>query len=915
MNKIWVITLFIMWFLLFIPPGMNLTVVDATHQSSKPCSINVRSYLYPLTYQGENRSNPDGSVYPGDGFHYLFTFSGSDTCQAFQVLPVKSEGAFDLLSHYVIMGSSGYGPKEKQHHSHDDFNLMLKYLTTTHYYIDRITYPKCDLGTCKTVTEAENPSYSVREDQKIPNQLLKLIENSRTASTYSLRVEETQSWGFTRIGVDHEHGVNKHIYEDQKSADSFEESMINECSKLGKHQGCVFGHVEMDTEIIKTKCLLAELKKMNVKGHGITEDVCVDVADQVSLTVKGKKIQCSDNKCKSILVKRTSNLAANVLLPTLDITLTKPSLPDMDGYDAKNLDGTYYVSDPINVVHEPIFKWKNYREKTIQFKVSKEYELKKESELQCIHNRCDMVLVSPGTSDSDWTFGNGDGLTVYNTVSYDELGEHQFHYTINVYNLDQILNTSKNSIDALVVEYLPKYDTFSYSVLKDDEKSAYEDRMGIAAHYFGSMSEGTNNDVAGLHEDRRSKINYHYYFGIGFDPWDPAILNNTLSWNHASDVGIIHNKSPVTKQSDFNDDGVNMIPSAKENKLLIPFESQTNNTAMFLKSGYGKIFFVYENLTSTLFDLEKRIPKYENATVFTALGSADFAGKKTTYLAFEQYQYPESSFQTTASIISVSSTGEQTPLDITFDVVPQFDIGAVLFSDYVYDKVFYDSGDDGFSQIINDDLYPMNTHESTSDGQITTKIRRISSLFEQYQNNNSTDFTNLSIEDISEKYLKESQQARLNIPLHVGMYALSPITLEMTANGITNSIDGKYIDFEESYDYIINVASDNVLNVERERGWGTIRYNENFGDIVSLEINGTKRMISCVSDCTIPIDTLEALEIKAYNMWGGIATADLEELPEIIPPKQSPPEKFDILYILFVIPIGYIVYRKIRSYR
>ena len=189
------------------------------------------------------------------------------------------------------MGSDS-NVNQKRTHSHNDLDVMPKYLTTTHYYIDRITYPNGKA----VVTKAESPSLSVKEGQE-SYALAKLLKAARTASTFSIRTETTQAWEFARIGTDHGHGSDEHVYESSYSIESFEESVKNECSKLGKNKGCVFGHVEIDPELVKTKCLIAEMAKLNV-SHNLKkdEDKCVNVSNQISLTVNGIKIVCDDRK-------------------------------------------------------------------------------------------------------------------------------------------------------------------------------------------------------------------------------------------------------------------------------------------------------------------------------------------------------------------------------------------------------------------------------------------------------------------------------------------------------------------------------------------------------------------------------------------------------------------------------------------
>ncbi|MCE2507441.1 MAG: hypothetical protein J4F36_13455 [Nitrosopumilaceae archaeon] len=62
-----------------------------------PCSVKINSFLFPIVYNGTQRQNPDGSFYPSDGFHYLFVFSGSDTCINFRVNSMESEGGIGCV--------------------------------------------------------------------------------------------------------------------------------------------------------------------------------------------------------------------------------------------------------------------------------------------------------------------------------------------------------------------------------------------------------------------------------------------------------------------------------------------------------------------------------------------------------------------------------------------------------------------------------------------------------------------------------------------------------------------------------------------------------------------------------------------------------------------------------------------------
>lgn len=363
---------------------------------------------------------------------------------------------------------------QKNSHTHDDRDMTPKYLTVKHYYVDRINHCRNNPN-CQSIVPAENPSFSVREDQKIPSRLSKLLDASRTASTYSIRIDETQECGFAKIGTDNKHGNDQHSYEDSSSINSFEELIKNECSNLEKNTGCVFGHAE----IIQSKCLISELEKMGIK-HNLqkNEDVCVDVTGYISITIKGTKIVCSYNDrgvkvCKSVVVTSSKNVHPNILSADFEIHFEKSALKDRDSYDAKNIDGTYYTHDPIAIVHDLSFLWKETRSQTIQFETTKTYDLNKELEFDCTKNNCDYTVLFDGLFPTNHTLVNGQGMTMYNAT----IGEHLFYYTIIAKNLDRQISKATETADAQGVSYFPQYESYPYPLLKDIQEYTFDDRQ------------------------------------------------------------------------------------------------------------------------------------------------------------------------------------------------------------------------------------------------------------------------------------------------------------------------------------------------------------------------------------------------------------------------------------------------------
>jgi len=187
----------------------------ATHQSTQ-CDITIYAEILPVSYISEPRGNPDDSFYPGDAFHYLFTFTGIPECISFSVKPVISEGIFDVIYHNSIMWNDNHSNIEKSH-THQNLEMQLQYLITTHYYVDKINHCQSDDEDCESIVLAENPSYSVREDQVPSTSLQRLLDGLSTASTYTIRTEETQNWGFADADDSHEHNNYSHTNESDKS--------------------------------------------------------------------------------------------------------------------------------------------------------------------------------------------------------------------------------------------------------------------------------------------------------------------------------------------------------------------------------------------------------------------------------------------------------------------------------------------------------------------------------------------------------------------------------------------------------------------------------------------------------------------------------------------------------------------------
>ena len=637
------------------------------------------------------------------------------------------------------------------------------------------------------------------------------------------------------------------------------------------------------------------------------------------------------------------------------------------GYTSRNLDESYYVWDAINVVHNPIYLFKNDRVGTIFIEYEKIHDpLVLEEEFFCDAAFCVNTMEISGFEPWTGEFDYGGGNTVYNATSLDDIGEHEIKYIVRLYNITPQIDEFTQSIDELVVEYFPIYESFVYTVLRDDGKVAFDDRIGYALHYFGNESTDANpDDEVGIHEDRRSKINDYFYTTWGADPWEYDFIDGTvgesefsddidLIWDEANHVGIITNEIPVGKSEEITDELI-----ATEFPALVPYEIGEHGTANFLKAGYGKIKFDYPGLLDVVLDQEKKIPRYENATVFNTLQSSHFAGHDVTHLAFEEYMYPESFFHNTVNVLAVDSDGMQDDsVQLSITMIPREEIeGTASLNRYVHDKIIFDTDDDGFAQIItgldmdgNDivvvnghDIYPLDNLTVEGTGSISLeKTRRVLSSFTQYDTVIDQTFDPNEITDISKKYLLDTEDGVLPIPLTTGLDALSPYTILISGNNgsveTTNEFDHIWYDFSIDYNYQLNMDYDNVLNIERDPGNMKILkyfYDENFGELKSLEINGEifedDSLLECFSiksdsACYIPVPEdhqLAELEVIGTNMWGGTSVATL---PEITSEQLSPvvPDPIDsifnltmfdfVLVLLVFMIVAYILYRILRRY-
>ena len=353
-----------------------------------------------------------------------------------------------------------------------------------------------------------------------------------------------------------------------------------------------------------------------------------------------------------------------------------------------------------------------------------------------------------------------------------------------------------------------------------------------------------------------------------------------------------------------------------------------------------------------------QFPRYENATVFNVLESDHFAGFDNTFLGGStEYMYPESHFWNTITVTALDKDGNTDgTINLDLTVIPNGTIpGTFDIDEYLYDKIIFDTDDDGFAQIIagldsmgndivivNDhEVYPLDNLSIAGNGEIILdKTRRVLTSFTQYAEVIDQTFGHDDVPDISDKYILDTGDAIMAIPLTTSFHSLNPYELEITAddgagNVVTHSFPHPWYEFSIDYDYTINMATDNELDIKRDPANPRVlfyKYNESFGTITTLSINGidmTPDLPNCFSvksggSCTILVpesEYLAELNIEGTNMWDGIASVALPEIDQLEPVIPDPINAifglqiYDWILLLIIIMImAVLIYKVLRKF-
>ena len=573
----------------------------------------------------------------------------------------------------------------------------------------------------------------------------------------------------------------------------------------------------------------------------------------------GWKVTCKtidgEEHCTYDWISKTSFLSINITDPKLELYLEKKFINDSNGYNATNIDGTHYVWDPIIIQSVPSYNWKNERSKTLFVEYEKNTKLNATIDSMCINPQCFLSFNLQGFLPVVYNSTYGHDITMYNATDKHLLGNHDILHRAKLHSVSGKEITSKDAqIAALVVTYEPIFEIYPYLVLSDGKPASWDNRHGLAIFYNGSMGSGPN-DKSMVHENRRSKINNFSSVVTVLD------INKIM----LVDVETIWSEAYGTNPEDIGYCTKNHYDS---NVL----ESKDSETAMFVRSGYGGIIF-----DLPISEIMKN-PAYSRAHVTGSIMSDGFAGNDSMKIISYEYTYPDILFGNNLSLMVIDSDGQILgDVQVSIDVTPNLRMKGVSYThDYVCDKSEFDTNRREIGDLLLSHMYPKKAQNSAF-GNVTLYLPRISTW-------NVSNLDNF-----------------LSAPINDGYAAPSPYIMRFSAGNKTITDIRSYSHIGD-HTYIANQNTDNTLRIIDTKAGLTIIGPDGFGHIRHVKLDDAEPFhVNCLNSCTIPTPK-DSVLIKAYNVWGGRASALYE--PTVI---QKSDSYVPDLYSLAVITAGAII--------
>ena len=595
------------------------------------------------------------------------------------------------------------------------------------------------------------------------------------------------------------------------------------------------------------------------------------------------------------LVTSVASFPIRVIDPDLSITLSHRPLVDSSGYAAANLDSTYYVWDPINIVHVVDYQWKDERMGTIHATHTKthgmldnvyEYTCEQAS---CMHATSGLRGYDPQTLEHAYA----GGITVYNSSCISGTprggalsacaayhGKHAISYGVALHNLDASsgIRTGDarayivhNSTEPLIVRYDPVFsEQYAYVSLGDDSGAsgnwAWSKRHVIAVAYEGSAGGGRDDPDTAPHELRRALLNAFDYSGSAIYVTGKIPISTTLAWNATA--------GPSSRDGERCD---SYDPRLLDGAFMF---SRNADSAMFTQAAYGRLYMSYP-ISEFMHEHNA-----QTATLHNTIQTSMFAGQNLRDLISYNYTYPAARFGVPASIVMMDPHGLVAHGSVFANITPipyrsaEFASGGDVDSDapsYLHDhvcsNVLAKTGDMEIANMVVSDMYPRTmTVRADSGGRVDFVLNRTSVIF--------TDVYALLARSVSELDINTIYEAPSAYNFE---YAVADGGMRHTRN-MTSEVT-----FTSPVLEVANIYDDNVLDyvvscMDCSHTTLQLRPQIGFGDIVLVEHNGDKaeRVCSTKHGCTLSAIKGQNNTIRVTNTWGGTAHASLF-VPDVDP--------------------------------
>ena len=743
-----------------------------------------------------------------------------------------------------------------------------------------------------------------------PGDAFYIIFTARGSSTcLSFNVGNIESNEYLKV---YSPGNNK--WEDDTSYNRFKDLRDSNCNNKPPKYKCKSALVEIDSDLAPHRCLRDVFDDVSFNGTKYNE--CLDTMPipEISLTVKGKgSYRDGDNRIRYHYPQDTETVHPRVRVPYGNITFYYPVLYDIDGFPAKNLDGTYYRNDVIGIHAVPDSIYKRERYGIISFDTDIISSPLSVIDHTTCTSTCNVTLSGMLMSPYSDTIHNGDLLSAHYTPT--RLGITDIIHYSRMYNIDRYIGEYYSIAKPLLVRYNPQITyTETWTRLKDAGLQSFDNRYAIGIRYDGSMGGGPDDpDI--VHPDRPVKIT--------------EILSAYLITNGSGKINTIWrpdaNMTLAQGLADLSvhDSVYDYIPEYYTFVDTFPnpanvYWNDTVRDTMIESAGYGKILRDIDFIPEQIAKLNTNITTVDN------LVSQDYGGNTITYIHTSTYQYPfgylSIPFNITAYYIDDTYEPQQDTAVSIMSVNITEDIGSRTFLnivEYYLDK----HTSDEFAYMHMSDVYEMNPIQYL-DGH--THVLYINKTGIQYD-------LGLYNTAVSDNLIITRPEFDILEPLTdldimnstSGEFLLSPswydirITAARDDNIQTNTLKMGGAEISDVIYYQLNMSPDNHLYVNKANDVAIIPYTVYFGDMTEIHVDGTRYTSSTCNytGCVVLLSSTRPADFVVYNMWGGVSTATdvtgiVLEYSDRAWLEHTP---MRLLWILVTLGIFYILYRTLKK--